>query len=80
VSVTETEVTPSPPDEPSFFDKRGVKATSFIVGIVGVAFGVWSHFASIKEPAITYTVNPLRTTFVQGGGPSGLSVQFNGNG
>jgi hypothetical protein len=82
--VTESEVTPpSPPpqlpgDEPSFFDRRGVKATSFIVGIVGVAFGVWSHFASIKEPAITYTVNPIRTTLAQAGDTTGLSVQFNG--
>ncbi len=69
---------PSPANRPSFFDGPGVKATSFIVGIIGVAFGIWSHFASIKEPAITYVVNSTRTTLVQGGGPSGLTVQFNG--
>lgn len=86
-TVTESDAVPPAPQLPppanelSFFDRQGVKAASFIVGIIGLifgAFGVWSYFASVKEPAITYTVNPIRTTLVQTGGPSGLSVQFNG--
>jgi hypothetical protein len=66
---------------PPFFDRDWVKAITFFTGIAGLSFGVfgfWAYFASIKEPEITYTLNPIRTTLVQAGAPAGLSVQFNG--
>jgi hypothetical protein len=62
----------------SFFDRRWVKATAFTIGLVSLIFGVWAYYASIREPDVTFTVAPVRTTLVQSGVSSDLTVHFNG--
>jgi hypothetical protein len=49
-----------------------------VISVASLAFGVWSYFANLREPAITYQVDPLRTILVQSGASSDLTAQYKG--
>jgi hypothetical protein len=67
------------PQQRRFYEKPWFVVLTAVFGIAGTVFGIWSHFANIREPAITYEINPLRTVIVQGGAPSDLTVQYKGS-
>ena len=62
-----------------FYEKPWYIVFTTVLGIAGTLFAIWSHFANIREPAITYEVAPIRTVIVQSGTPSDLTVQYKGN-
>jgi succinate-acetate transporter protein len=49
-------------------------ATAGIVGILAAVFGIYTYYASIREPNLTYYISPTRTPIVQKGNLNDFAV------
>jgi hypothetical protein len=47
--------------------------------LIGLALAVFSYFASIRRPDVTYYLHPIRTVVVARNSASKLEVRYNGN-
>lgn len=56
---------------------RVVCVLSLLLGVGGISFGIWSHWASIESPLLVMHDSGQRVTIIDKDRPTGMSVRFN---